>query len=162
MDRPLGIAGRVIYKDQNILKKKIIDINKPICVIPSEAIHINDSANSNLDLNSQIDLIPIISLNKEKNIIKNIIKKELNKNINICDYDLFLYNKDKPRFIGKNKEMILSPRLDDLTCTYANFRCFIENNNDNNINVMCIFNSEEIGSLTKEGADSSFLIDTLK
>ena len=65
-------------------------------------------------------------------------------------------------YIGNNKEMILSPRLDDLTCTYANFKSFIENNNDNNINVMCIFNSEEIGSLTKEGADSSFLIDTLK
>ena len=162
MDRPLSIAGRIIYKDNNILKKKIVDINKPICVIPSEAIHINDTANSNLDLNSQIDLIPIISLNKEKNIIKNIIRKELNKNINICDYDLFLYNKDRPMFIGKNKEMILSPRLDDLTCTYSCFRSFIENKNENNINVMCIFNSEEIGSLTKEGADTSFLIDTLK
>ena len=164
MDRPLSIAGRIIYKENNIHKKKIININDPICVIPSEAIHQNNSANTNLDLNTQIDLIPIISLSEEKNIIKNILKKHLNldHSIEICDYDLFLHTKDKPMYIGNNKEMILSPRTDDLTCTYAAFQSFIESNNEENINIMCIFNSEEIGSLTKEGADSSFLMDTLK
>ena len=65
-------------------------------------------------------------------------------------------------YIGVNNEMILSPRIDDLTCTYANVMGFIESNNDSNINVMCIFNSEEVGSLTMEGADSSFLMDNLK
>ena len=65
-------------------------------------------------------------------------------------------------FIGKNNEMILSPRIDNLTCTYATLESFLESTNEENINIMCIFNSEEIGSLTKEGADSSFLIDTLK
>lgn len=61
-----------------------------------------------------------------------------------------------------NNEFILSPRLDDLTCTFATLKSFIESNNNENINIMCIFNSEEVGSLTKEGADSSFLIDILK
>ena len=161
MDRPLSIVGRVIYKDGNVYKKKIVDLEDPICVIPSEAIHQNDTANINLDLNSQIDMIPIISLTDNKNTIKDILSKQVD-NKEISDYDLFLYNMDKPMYIGVNNEMILSPRIDDLTCTYANVMGFIESNNDNNINVMCIFNSEEVGSLTMEGADSSFLMDILK
>ena len=164
MDRPLSIAGRVIFKQGNKYKKEVIDLNDPICVIPSEAIHQNDNANTNLDLNTQIDLIPIISLNDEKDIIKNILRKHLslNPSSTICDYDLFLYSKDEPMYIGANDELILSPRIDDLSCTFAALESFIENNNPENINIMCIFNSEEIGSLTKEGADSSFLMDTLK
>lgn len=162
MDRPLSMAGRIIYKDDNVYKKKIVDLREPICVIPSEAIHQNDTANSNLDLNSQIDMIPVISLKEEKNIVKNILSGYLDDSNEIYDYDLFLYNIDEPMYIGSNSEMILSPRLDDLSCTYATVKSFIECNNDNNINVMCVFNSEEVGSLTKEGADSSFLIDTLK
>jgi len=164
MDRPLGIAGRVIYKTHNKYKKEIIDLKKPICVIPSEAIHQNANANTNLDLNSQIDMIPIIGLKDEKDIIKNMLREHLslNPSSTICDYDLFLYSKDNPMYIGKNNELILSPRIDDLACTFAALESFIESDNRNNINILCIFNSEEIGSLTKEGADSSFLMDTLK
>lgn len=163
MDRPLSISGRVIYKEQDKYKKKIINLKEPLCVIPSEAIHQNSSANTNLDLNTQIDLIPIIGLSKKENIIKNILKNKLNIEIdNICDYDLFLHTNDKPMYIGINNEMILSPRLDNLTCTFAALKSFIQNNDKENINILCVFNSEEIGSLTKEGADSSFLMDTLK
>lgn len=164
MDRPLSLAGRIIYKQGNKYKKKIINLNEPLCVIPSEAIHQNSSANSNLDLNTQIDLIPIISLNKEENVIKDILDNYLNfdSSITLIDYDLFLHTLDKPMYIGVNKEMILSPRIDDLSCTYALLESFMNSNNQDNINVMCIFNSEEVGSLTKEGADSSFLMDILK
>ena len=164
MDRPLSLAGRIIYKDGNKYKKKIINLNEPLCVIPSEAIHLNSSANSNLDLNTQIDLIPIISLSKEENVITNILNKYLNfsSSTKLIDYDLFLYNMDLPKYIGANKEMILSPRIDNLSCTSALLESFIKSNIMNNINIMCVFNSEEVGSLTKEGADSSFLIDVLK
>lgn len=164
MDRPLSIAGRVIINKNNNYYKKIIDLKDPLCIIASEAIHQNDVANTNLDLNTQIDMIPIISLKKEKNIINNILMNylSLNNSRDICDYDLFLYSKDKPMYIGKNKEMIVSPRIDDLSCTFAALKSFIDSKNKNNINVLCIFNSEEIGSMTKEGADSSFLMDILK
>ena len=113
MDRPLSIAGRVILKEGNNYKKRIIDLKEPLCVIASEAIHQNDSANTNLDLNTQVDMIPIISLQEEKDIIKNILNNYLNLKpaMSICDYDLFLYSKDKPMYIGKNKELILSPRI---------------------------------------------------
>lgn len=164
MDRPLLISGRVILKNNNKYIKKIINLEEPILVIPSEAIHQNSIANSNLDLDVQVDLIPIFGLTKEKDIIKKILRKKLkiDKNIEICDYDLFLHSKDRPMYIGDNKEMILSPRLDDLTCTFSSLKSFVESDNEKNINVMCIFNSEEIGSLTKEGADSNFLINILK
>ena len=162
MDRPLSISGRVIYKENGIYKKKIIDLREPICVIPSEAIHQNENANTNLDLNTQIDLIPIISLEQDDDVIEVLLNKYINNLGDICDYDLFLYNSDSPKYIGINKEMILSPRIDDLTCTFAALNSFIESDNYNNINVLCVFNSEEIGSLTKDGADSSFLSDVLK
>ena len=164
MDRPLSIAGRIICKKLDKYQKKIIDLNEALCVIPSEAIHQNDSANSNLDLNTQVDLIPIISLNNDKDIVKNLLRQylKLDSNTKICDYDLFLYCKDKPMYIGTKKELILSPRIDDLSCTFATLKSFLESDNENNINIMCIFNSEEIGSMTKEGADSSFLMDILK
>ena len=78
MDRPLSMSGRIIYKEDDNYKKKIINLKEPLCVIPSEAIHQNDSANTNLDLNTQIDLIPIISLDDEKDIIKNLLRNYLN------------------------------------------------------------------------------------
>ena len=163
LDEPLSIAGRIIYKKNNTFYKEIIDYQKPLLCIPSVAIHKNENANTDLNLNNQIDMIPILSLQEQKDPIKNLIKKELNlKNEEICDYDLFLYACNKPTFFGLNEEMILSPRIDDLTCTFSAIKSFINAKAKNNINIFCTFNSEEIGSLTKEGADSSFLMDTLK
>ena len=79
-------------------------------------------------MNTQIDLIPIISLSKEKDIVKKILEKNIKKTMNICDYDLFLHTTEKPMYIGTNNEMIFSPRLDDLTCTFAALKSFVENN----------------------------------
>ncbi len=158
MDRPLGIAGRIILKSGKDFKKVIIDTKKAVAIIPSIAIHQNDKANSNLDLNTEIDLMPIISLNKHDNLI-NLLKKDLKIKEDIFDTDLFLYNCEKAQII--NNSFITSPRIDNLTCTFAALKSFINNFNDG-INVLAIFNSEEIGSNTYEGADSNFLIDVLK
>jgi len=158
MDRPLSIAGRIITQNNNTFTKTIIDLKKPLAVIPSIAIHQNAKANTNLDLNTEIDLMPIISLNKN-NTLESIIKKELKLKDSITDYDLYLYPTINPQII--NNTFILSPRIDNLTCTYAAVKSFI-NNFSNSINVLTVFNSEEIGSNTYEGADSNFLIDTLK
>lgn len=102
--------------------------------------------------------MPIVSLDKNFNL-EEFLKSKLNIKDRIFDYDLFLYNNQKPNII--NKEFIVSPRIDNLTCTYAALKAFLNNFNDS-INVLAIFNSEEIGSNTYEGADSNFLIDTLK
>lgn len=157
LDRPLAIAGRIILKQKQEYLKKIIDTKEAVAVIPSIAIHQNDKSNSNLDLNTEIDLMPIISLDKIN--LKTILKKHLNLEEEIFDYDLYLYNNEQPQII--NDEFLASPRIDNLTCTFAALESFINNTNDS-INSLAIFNSEEIGSNTYEGADSNFLIDTLK
>lgn len=164
LDEPLSIAGRIIYKKGNKLFKEIIDYKKPLLCIPSVAIHQNENANDSLNLNNQIDMQPIISLKEHNDPIKDLIKKELKfkNNEEICDYDLFLYSTSTPEYLGLNNEFILSPRIDDLTCTFSSLRSFLDAEVNNNINIFCTFNSEEIGSLTKDGADSSFLMDTLK
>ena len=157
MDRPLGIAGRIIIKDKKTLEKKIIDLKDTVAVIPSLAIHQNDTANTNLDLNSQMDLTPIVSL-KENYNLESLIKDKIEIE-KLEDFDLYLYNNEENYII--NNEFILSPRIDNLTCTYAALKAFLNNFNDK-INVFTVFNSEEIGSNTCEGADSDFLVDTLK
>lgn len=163
LDEELSIAGRVITKNKNTYTKEIIDYQKPLLLIPSVAIHENDEANTNLEINSQIDLIPILSLQKEKEPINKIINKLLNTtNAEICDYDLFLYSTTTPIYFGLNEEFIVSPRIDDLSCVYSSLQAFLNCQNKQNSNLFCSFNSEEIGSLTKEGADSSFLMDILK
>ena len=161
LDRPLSIAGRVIVKNKNIYKKHIININKDLLVIPSQAIHLNDKANNGLKLNHQKDMLPIMSLSNDKKI-EDIIKKELkNAYDKICDYDLFLYNRDKAKIVGLNGEFILAPRLDDLASVYTALLGFIEARSDNTFNMFCSLNNEEIGSLSQQGADSTFLINTI-
>lgn len=157
MDRPLGIAGRIILKKDKDFIKKIIDTRKAVTIIPSIAIHQNDKANSNLDINTEIDLMPIISLNKNYSL-KKLLKDALNIKDEIFDFDLFLYNTEVALMFN---DFIIAPRIDNLTCTFAALKAFLNNFNDS-INVLAIFNSEEIGSNTFEGADSNFLIDVLK
>lgn len=158
MDRPMSIAGRIITKKKNTYHKEIIDLKEPVAIIPSIAIHQNDKANSNLDLNTEIDLMPILSLNKKQTLEK-IIEENSNIKDNIFEYDLFLYNKEEPVII--NNEFLASPRIDNLSCTFAGLEAFLKSKG-NDINLFVVFNSEEIGSNTWEGADSNFLIDTLK
>ena len=158
MDRPMSIAGRIITKNKNVYEKHIIDLEESVAIIPSIAIHQNDSANSNLDLNTEIDLMPIISQDKSETL-ENLIQKKTKIKDKLFEYDLFLYNKEEPVII--NDEFLASPRIDNLSCTYAGLEAFLKEEG-NDINVLVVFNSEEIGSNTLEGADSNFLIDTLK
>lgn len=163
LDRPLSIAGKIIVKNGENYQTKIIDLEKPLLTIPSVAIHLKASSNTNLNLNPQIDLIPIIKLEKEENIIQKLINKKYKiPTKSICDYDLLLYNKEPSYIIGTKEDLLLSPRIDNLTSTFAALKSLLHSKANQNINVFCSFNSEEIGSLTMEGADSNFLIDTLK
>lgn len=161
LDRPLSLAGRIITLNNGVYEKRLINIDKDLLVIPSQAIHINREVNVKNELNNQIDMLPIMALDNNKSL-KDVITENIDGNINkISDYDLYLYNRDKGKKVGINNEFILSPRLDDLSSVYPALESFINSNNNNSINVFCAFNNEEIGSLTKQGADSTFLIDSL-
>lgn len=164
LDRPLSLAGRVVVSKDGEYEKLLVNVNKDLLVIPSQAIHINRDANEKLSLNHQVDMLPVVALSGDKKI-EDIIRESLSKfgkDVDkICDYDLYLYNRDNAKCVGLKDELILAPRLDDLASLFPAFLSFVDSNNSNSINVLCAFNNEEIGSLTLQGADSTFLIDTL-
>lgn len=163
-DRPLSLAGRVVTVKDGEYKKQLVNVDKDLLIIPSQAIHMNRDANEKISFNHQVDMLPLISLNNNKKL-EDIIRENLSsfgKDVDkICDYDLNLYNRDSAKYVGLNDELILAPRLDDLASLFPAFTSFIESENKNSINVLCAFNNEEIGSLTLQGADSTFFIDTL-
>ena len=157
LDHPLSLSGRIITKNNNKLNINKKKKKKPMLIIPSVAIHLKSDANTNLDLNTQKDLQPIIGLSNNTGLWDKCLKKLSNQEI--IDYDFFAYNIYNPIYI--NNDLLVSPRIDNLTSVYSSIEAFL-NSSSNNIKVMCSFNNEEIGSLTIEGADSNFLLDTLK
>lgn len=163
LDRPLSLAGRVITYSNGVYESEIVNFDQDLLVIPSQAIHINRDVNSKNELNHQIDMLPVMTLRdyKIKDLLYNYLSRKGKQNFEICDYDLYLYNRDTAKYVGLYGEFILSPRTDDLACLYPALCGFIDSENDSSINVFCAFNNEEIGSLTREGADSTFLIDVL-
>ena len=158
LDRPLSIAGRIIYKEANQIKTLAYKYNKPFCLIPSLAIHMHREINTSLTLNPQIDMLPMVSL--KKGDLLSFLKEDTLKDVK--SYDLFLYPLNSAYLWGHNDEFITSSHLDDLQCAYNALYGFIDNFNDNNLNVYCCFDNEEIGSSTRQGADSDFLTSNLK
>lgn len=164
LDRPLSVAGRVITKSGETYKKQIVNIDKDLLIIPSQAIHINREVNEKCGLNPQIDMLPIMSLDENVSmdkVITQYLKSNNESSQEICDYDLYLYNRDKAKYVGNDNDFILSPRLDDLGSLFPALCAFVESDNKSRFNIFCAFNNEEIGSLTAQGADSTFLMDIL-
>lgn len=157
LDHPLSLAGRIIINKEDKLQTKIVDFKKPMLIVPSVAIHQKTDSNTNLDLNMHIDMQPTLSLTKNKDTWNKILSIK----DKIIDYDLFAYNPSNPVIIGEKDELLVSPRIDNLTSVFASLESFL-NSTSSNIKVFCAFNDEEIGSLTEEGADSNFLLDILK
>jgi len=166
-DRPLSIAGRVVIENKNCeleIEEKLLNFNKDLLMIPNLAIHFARDANDGHKINTQAEMMPIISLN-EKFSLKNLIANELKiKKEEILSYDLFLYNRNKGTVWGENDEFISAPKLDDLECAYTTFRGFLNSSNaqNSNCNVFAVFDNEEVGSGTRQGADSTFLEDVLR
>lgn len=168
-DRALSAAGRVAVhsgKDgKNEIVTKLVNIDKDLLVIPNVAIHMNRDMNKGVEYNSQVDLLPLFADSLESQgkgaLLKKAAKAAGVKQEDILGHDLFLYVRDKGRLLGENGEFVLSPRLDDLQCVYASVRAFTESTPDEYINVCAVFDNEEVGSGTRQGADSTFLEDTL-
>ncbi len=162
LDRPLSIAGRVMVKDNNKIVHHLIDFKKPVCLIPSVAIHLNRTVNDGFKYNKQIDMLPIIAMQKEEFNFNAFIAEELNvKTEDVINYDLFLYALDQGFIWGPNNEFLSAPRIDDLECAYTTLKGLLNSNNQKNINVFCCFDNEEVGSKTLQGAASTFLSDVL-
>ncbi|WP_419725832.1 M18 family aminopeptidase [Terrisporobacter petrolearius] len=168
-DRPLAIAGRVVLKSENVLcpREEIININRPVCIIPNIAIHMNRSINDGYKFNKQKDTLPLVGLINDTlekdDFLLNEISKELNVDKKkILDFDLYLYEYEKGNIIGPNEEFISSSRLDNLSMAHASLYGLINSKGKNGINIASIFDNEEVGSSTKQGADSNMLLNLLE
>lgn len=165
LDRALSVAGRIAVKEKNDILTKLVNIDKDLLVIPNVAIHMNREMNNGMAYNPQVDMLPLFAdcgEGKKKNgLMKRVAKAAGVKQEDILGHDLFLYTREKGRILGENGEFVLSPRLDDLQCVFAAVKAFAESEPEHYINVCAVFDNEEVGSGTKQGADSTFLEDTL-
>ncbi|WP_288221571.1 M18 family aminopeptidase [uncultured Clostridium sp.] len=168
-DRPLGIAGKVTLKGKSPLKPevKLVNINKPLLIIPSVAIHMNRSVNEGFNINKQKDTLPLLSLINDKfekdGYLVKILAEELNvETKDILGFDLGLYEVEKGAIIGINEEFISAGRLDDMWMVYAGVQALIESKANKSTKVMVCMDNEEIGSLTPQGANSALLLNILE
>lgn len=169
LDRPLSIAGRVVLKSGDPLRPEVqlVDIKKPALVIPNLAIHLNREVNSGIELNKQKDTLPLMAIVNDRfekgNYLLNEIAMELGvKPTGIMDFDLFLYEFQKGQVVGLNDEFISSSRMDDLALVHAGAAALSEAKAADATNVLVCFDNEEVGSATKQGADSQMLSNILE
>lgn len=163
LDRPLSIAGRIIVKDGEDLRSCLVNLDRDTAIIPNLAIHMNRDMNKGVEYNPQTDMQPIIGEASCKGqFLKQIAKEAGVKEKEILGSDLYLYNRDKCRLIGADDAFIAGPRLDDLECAYAGMAALADRMSENYINLCAVFDNEEVGSGTKQGAGSTFLRDVLE
>lgn len=162
-DRPLSIAGRVIVKDSQGISSHLINFDRDLAMIVNLAIHMNRGVNEGYNYQVQTDMLPLIGSGEKDFSIKELVAKELNLSTEqILSMDLYLYNRMEGKTWGANQEFISSPKLDDLECAYASIRAIAENSHPEVVTGAVIFDSEEVGSYSQQGACSTFLKDCLK
>ena len=162
LDRALSVAGRAAVKQENEVITRLVNVDKDLMVIPNLAIHMNREAGKGQEYNAQADLLPLYGEAKEgRPFLEHVAEAAGVKQEELLAYDLFLYVREKGRRFGGRGEYILSPRLDDLQCAFAAMSAMVESYPKNYVNVCAVFDNEEVGSTTRQGADSSFLHDVL-
>ena len=169
-DRPLSIAGRVIVKGEDSFFPRTvkIKIDEPLLTIPNLAIHQNREVNNGVKIDKQNDVLPVISLinknfEREGYLERIILEKTGIKKEDIIDFDLYLYATEKGCLLGANEEFMSSPKIDNLASVYTGLIGLLEaEENQDRINIFVAFDNEEIGSATKQGADSNYLLNTLE
>lgn len=161
IDRPLAVAGRVTVKSEKGIEIRLVDTKEPVALIPNVAIHMNRQVNSGMNYNAAVDMIPLYG--GEKDSFKGYVASLAGATEDdIITTDLFLYNPQKGYEWGG---YVSAPRLDDLQCAFASLTAFVESSDalvvNSAIPVYALFDNEEVGSQTKQGAASTFLYDVL-
>ena len=162
MDRPLSVAGRLIVREGSTYTQKLVNVDRDLLIIPNLAIHMDRNMNDGKKFNPQVDMLPLYALKDEGDSFMALIAKEAGvKEEDIIGHDLFLYNRQKGTVLGANNEFVCSAKLDDLQCAFASMKGFMAQENVKAMPVLAVFDNEEVGSSTKQGAASTFLFDTL-
>ncbi|MBR6950880.1 MAG: M18 family aminopeptidase [Oscillospiraceae bacterium] len=161
-DRPLSVAGRVMVRSGSGAKAALVNIDRDLMVIPSLAIHANRTANDGASYNPQTDMQPLMGSELAKGKLRALIAETLKvRPEDILSSDLYLYLRQPGSVLGLDGEYVCAPRLDDLVCAYTTLRGLLASGNRTMLPVCCILDNEEVGSTTRQGADSSFLHDVL-
>ena len=172
-DRPLTLAGRVIVKGKDVMSPTtlLLHVKRPLLQISNLAIHFNRQVNDGVKLSRQKDVLPILGIINDElekgNLLMNIILEELNKQQtvareDILDFDLYLADATPACTFGAHNELISSGRLDDLSMCFAGLEALLASQPTDTTQVLAIFDNEETGSQTKQGAGSPFLSYILK
>lgn len=175
-DRPLTLAGRVIVRGEDVMHPQtlLLHIKRPLLQISNLAIHFNRQVNDGVALSKQKDVLPLLgqitSQLEAGNLLRNVILEELNSNAagrelcakDILDFDLYLADATPACTFGVHNEFISSGRLDDLSMCYAGLEALIASDTTDTTQVLALFDNEETGSQTKQGAGSPFLSFMLK
>ena len=168
MDRPLGVAGRVLVRrrteEGEFYENCLLDFNRDLVLIPNLAIHMNRRTNEGFAYNKQIDMVPLFSTGK---LGKGAFRRMLSEQIGVAEEDimgsdLYLYNRMPPTVWGAANEFLSAGRLDDLECAWGTLQGFLTASNERSIQVWCSFDNEEVGSKSKQGAGSTFFVDVLR
>lgn len=164
LDRPLSIAGKVSLKSNDIFRPQVrlVDFERAVLTIPNLAIHMNQQVNKGIELNKQVDMLPLAGLAGEDIAKKEFFLKFLAKELSvspsdILDFDLYVYNQEKAQHIGMENDFISAPRLDNLTSVYSCLGGIIRSRRSDGINIVALFDNEEVGNTTKQGAASNLL-----
>ena len=168
LDRPLGLAGRVILRSGDTLwpTQRLFDFERPIGVIPSVAIHFNRGVNEGTAFNKQIDMQILACASSSDNFqfdIKEAIAKELDTNPDdILDYDLYAYDTTRGCLAGMDDSLVICPKQDNLTMAYESVKALCETSGSETAKMVIVFDNEEVGSGTKQGAGSTLVKDILQ
>ena len=163
LDRPLSVAGRLLVTENGHLAEKLVAIDGTMLVIPSVAIHMDRSVNQHKEWKVQKDMLPLYGMTGAKTPFMDVIAAAAKvKAEDILAHDLILYSRVPGTIWGEESEFISSPKLDDLQCAFACFRGFTQGQKEKYISVYALFDNEEVGSATSQGAGSTFLANTLE
>lgn len=159
MDRPLSVAGRVLVRTEKGVETRLVDLREPCALIPNVAIHMNRSANDGMKYDPAVDMLPLFcETSAGDSLRRRVAERAGTEEDGILTAELSLYN---PQPGVEWNGFISAPRLDDLMCAFAAVTAFLHADPADSMPVCCLFDNEEVGSRTKQGAESTFLYDVL-
>ena len=160
LDKPLSIAGRVLVETENGVEAKLVDIDRDLLLIPNVAIHMNRQANDGYKWNPAVDLLPLMGGKDAAGKFFSLVEEAAGGKV--LGHDLYLYIRQKAAVWGLEDEYVSSAALDDLACAWGCTQGFLKAEKSDAIPVLCVFDSEEVGSSSLQGADSDLLTHVLQ
>ena len=162
LDRPLSVAGRLVLREGDGLVTRLVNLDRDSVLIPNLPIHFNRQVNEGYAWNAQADLLPLCGeAGSEGRLLEEIAQAAGTEKERILAHDLFLYCRQPASIWGAEDAFFSCGRIDDLECAWGAMTAFAESEGHDTLNVCAVFDNEEVGSGSRQGADSGFLYDTL-